>query len=148
MTYTLKHYKALRSGAYTASLWLDDARVARVEDDGQGGQPRVSVTEKGASWAAHDALLNSLTSWAQGNVPEWYLTSHGAHQAVSPDWEVALGYLTECAELNRLTKGKRLMRRPDGTLWHAAATLTQAQDGALLWHNGDWVTTIPAGAAL
>lgn len=147
MRYVLKHYKALRTGAYTATLWKDGKRYATIEDDGRGGQPNVWPTAKGGTTTDRLAIEAELTEWSKDNVPDWYLTSHGEHERLSPNWELALGYLTECAELNRLGKNGRIVRRADGSLWRAALTTTKAEPGARIWHDGDWVTKVPAGAA-
>lgn len=147
MKFVLKHYKALRSGAYTATLWRDGKRYATIEDDGQGGEPRLWPTAKDATWRERDAIAAELTDWAKDTLPEWYLTSHGEHQRLNPNWELAIGYLCECAELDRLGKNGRILRRPDGSLWRAPATTTTADSGVLIWHDGDWVAKVPAGAA-
>ena len=147
MKYVLKHYKALRSGAYTATVWRDGKRWATVEDDGRGGEPRLWPTAKDATWKERDALIAELEDWARTAVPEWYLTSHGTHQRLPANWEMAIGYLTECAELDRLGKTGRILRRADGSLWRAPLSTTHGDAGDLIWHDGDWVTKVPAGAA-
>lgn len=140
MTYEIRNYRSLSSGAYTASLWKDGKRVATIEDDGRGGEPNVYPTSRTAPmWAAREVLLNELTAWAKESLPEWYLTSHGTFPtALTANWELGIGYLTESAELNRIGKGKKVILR-DGQVY------TMAQHGRhkstdRVWNGSDWIT--------
>lgn len=144
MTYTIKNYRTLSSGAYTASLYKDGKRVATIEDDGHGGEPNVYPTSTTAPlWAAREAVLNELTAWAQSNVPEWYTTTFGTHRAMIPNWELAVGYLIEQIEYNRLAKnGQRLVRLNDGSLRLAPMVGQITVPGALVWRNGDWIAPV------
>lgn len=137
MTFVVKAVKSLSSGAYTMSLYEDDIRTAVISNDGRGGPDMIEPL--GDVWRVEvDRLEAALTEWSRDNVPDWYLTSNGAHAPVSHDWEIALGYLAECWENDHLAKpGSVLFRRPNGQLF-TAPERHPAGIGCLAWRNHDW----------
>lgn len=146
--YALKNLKMLQSGAYEASLYCDGKRVARVDYDGSGGQPRLWPLKSGSGvhlWDFHDGVAAGLTAWAATAVPEWYLTNFGQLPLIDSeaDWELALGYLVALAEYERLSrKGQQTLLMSGGSLYTTAAPLAQVRaegKADFLWIDGDWV---------
>ena len=144
--YTLKNLKMLQSGAYEASLYRDGKRIARVSDDGNGGQPRLWPLKEGVHlWKFHEEVAAGLTAWAATAVPEWYLTNFGQLPLLDgeADWELALGYLVALAEYERLSrKGQRTLLMSGGSLYTTTATAAQVRaegKADFLWSDGDWV---------
>jgi hypothetical protein len=141
-TYEIKNLNTLSSGAYTATLYRDNKRIATLEDDGRGGQVRMWATAKDATWRETEVLQVELTAWSKTNLPDWYLTSWGAYDRLDPDWELAVGYLTEAAEINKATKGGRLkiVRKSDGTEWamNLAGLAALTGTGLHVWTGITW----------
>jgi hypothetical protein len=132
--YTIKSLKTLASGAYTATLYRDNKRIATLEDDGRGGQVRMWSTAKDATWRETEALQDELTAWSKDNLPDWYLTSWGAYPRLEPDWELAVGFLTEAAEINKSARKGRIVRKADGTEWVNATP----KPGEHIWTGSNW----------
>jgi hypothetical protein len=135
--FAVKNLKSLASGAYTTSLYEDGKRVAIVSNEGRGGPD--SIQPLTGVWRDEvDRLEAALTQWSRDNVPDWYLTSSGVHAPVSHDWAIALGYLAECWENDRLAKpGWALFRRPNGALFTAPEQYP-AGAACLVWRNHNW----------
>jgi len=145
MDFTIKNFRSLSSGAYTATLYQDGKRVATVEDDGRGGQVRINPV-KAENWGSVRASLEAvLTNWAEVSLPEWYLTSYGTHPALNArSFELAIDYLIECAENDEIIKkGRTLFLRPDNKQVTAAggATTDALARGYKVWRHGDWRTS-------
>jgi len=142
MTFTVKNVKTLISGAYTASLYENGKRIAVIEDDGRGGQPYIRPTSTTAYYMEQPRIVEALSMWGCVNLPAWYLTSHGQHEALgSSNWELAIGYLIEVAQNNKMAKpGRVLFRMPDGREATGPEQHPQVTaKGNLLWRDGDWV---------
>jgi hypothetical protein len=145
--FTIKNFKSLSSGAYTATLYRKGKRVGTIEDDGRGGQPRLEPNWDQAGpkkyWEQRNELTAELNEWAKTVIPVWYLTSHGTYEpAGTPDWEAAIGFLTDCAEYNKLSKKGWLIRTTDGeyftTPTRSPEALAYAKTKGMVWDGTDW----------
>lgn len=136
--FEIRNYKSLSSGAYTATLYKDGKRVATVEDDGRGGEPRIWPTAKDATWRDRDEVVRHLTAWAKSSLPEWYLTGHGTFPTLTATWELGLGYLIECVEMNRLAKTKKVIVR--GAQVYTMNPAAPHRPTDLVWSGSDWAT--------
>lgn len=142
-TLTLKSYKSLSSGAFTATIYKDGKRWALVEDDGRGGQPRVEPAQynpdSGPRWRdLVDAIEADLHNWALVNLPDWYLTNFGEIEALSPSWELGIGYLTEVAEFSRSAKKGFVVRKDDGNFYVFSSYESAIREG-LVWDGTTWL---------
>jgi hypothetical protein len=144
MTFTIKNVRDTAGGAYSFSLYEDGERVAVITNDGRGGPDNIEpVLTEGKVWRDEVARLEAtLTAWAEAVVPEWYLTDHGNYPRLTPSWELALGYLSESAEYDRMARtagpGRYLLRLPDGRMGYGLPN-HPSNRAALRWEAGDWI---------
>jgi len=151
-TFTIKNYKSLSSGAFTATLYRDNKRIALIEDDGHGGAPRLHLlAESGklpetredvrALWERQAEVVAEMDEWAKVTVPDWYLSNWGEwDDPLTANWELGIGYLTEVLEFVKLAKKGTLLRNPEGQF------LTTRTVGAppptnfkgWVWVDGTW----------
>ncbi len=73
--YTLKNIKTWKDHdggtAYQASLYRDGKRIARVTEEGWGGQLQVDFENAGTYKAENDALVAGTLEWLGQNVGWW-----------------------------------------------------------------------------
>lgn len=112
LRYQIKALHALKSGAYTASLYCDGKKVADVEDDGRGGSPRVYWLDGKAY--ANGSAYDEFVTWFADVVPEWHWS--WTFIAGGQVEELGIAFLIDVAEWNRLAKkGNVLVFRKPGT---------------------------------
>ena len=142
-TFTIKNVRDTAGGAFSCSLYEDGTRVAVITNDGRGGPDSIEpILTGGLIWREEVARLEAaLTAWAEATLPEWYLTTFDTHDRLDPNWELALGYLSECAEYDRLARkagpGRALLRLPDHRIGYGLPRHPSNRH-ALRWENGDW----------
>lgn len=110
LRYQIKALKALKSGAYTATLYCGNTKVAYIEDSGRGGAPHVNWL--GGTYAEWKPIEDAFLAWWKAEVPEWHWTH--AYRDNEYVIESAVSFVIDVAEWNRLAKRGTVLvfRRP------------------------------------
>ncbi len=153
--YVIKGLKTLKSGAYTATLYLNGKKVADLEYDGNGGSPRTWF--EGEDYPARQAAEDAFVAWYRVNVPSWHWSFE--HREDAYGIESAISYVIDVADFVKMSKRGtvHLFRKPGSTDladWRPDAIYTQSvssdagraadqvaaarAEGLQVWDNETW----------